>query len=681
VDKVLLREALADARRAPEGAFTLTVERAGILRAYVQTRRKSGFHSGADRALCEKIERLLVAQRDSENGHADAANVETRRQQAVMRTAIDKILQNRWSSVTPDDVALLRGAYQEITSQRKPNERLRALLAKVLATVDAHAPRFENALLDAGDVYSAPSWDVTPVPVSDALPEKVPTRLSNLEGLPVDLHVRTYLFEGDTILDGDVSADVFLTVSAGRVRVLGSVSGHIVADGDIKIDENVLGGTLISRHGEIEAGRVMMGSTVVACGGSVHCERIEAPERAFAWDTIHVQDKALSAEIAARNVTIGDDAVSCTITSCGSVRAKALCSGARGDTVVRLQKELTCELWGRDLPKDGLERQRQVRDLQQQITQAEAADRYTHRMIQDCHRTALYYLLSGAESAALTLALQGKRTREENLRRILALGEGIASHYRHVIEQGETEDSAALAKYFKEQEKSIEYLQKDFASIPDELSSGDKRYAVDRLAEIHGLARLVHEAVGTPDAMTALEERLEKRLSTLRRTMDHLKRDIASTLQSLGIPQSKLNEIEQTGDLGTLVIHTRDKALASTPEVQQRARSPLIRLLLSSADRYARTLDNRRENIVELRSELRNLRNALSNDRLILFSERSPQSCFVEADRFDAGTVITASTVKKTGFDSRLARVIQLDKPLEQRTKFVLMDELIERID
>src|SRR5690606_41191174 len=103
--------------------------------------------------------------------------------------------------------------------------------------------------------------------------------------------------------------------------------------------------------------------------------------------------------------------------------------------------------------------------------------------------------------------------------------------------------------------------------------------------------------------------------------------------------------------------------------------------ILSSADRYARTLDNRRENVVELRSELRTLRNALSSERLILFSDPTPQSCCVEADGFDAGTVITASAVKKTGFDSRLARVIQLDKPIGQRTKFVLTDELIERID
>src|SRR5690606_24904752 len=225
-------------------------------------------------------------------------------------------------------------------SQRNPNERLRALLAKVLAAVDAHAPRFGDALLDAGDVSSAPSWDVTPVPVSDAFAEKAPTRLSNLEGLPVDLHVRTYLFDGDTILDGDVAADVFLTVSAGRIRVTGSVSGHIVSDGDIHVDGNVLGGTVISRHGDIQTGRVTMGSTVVACGGSAHCERIEAPERAFAWDTFHVAEKALSAEIAGKNIVIGDDAVSCTITSCGSVRSKALRSGTRGETVVRLQKEL-----------------------------------------------------------------------------------------------------------------------------------------------------------------------------------------------------------------------------------------------------------------------------------------------------------------------------------------------------
>lgn len=684
VDKVLLRDAIAEVQRTPSENAPLTVEHAGILRAYLQSRKQPGFHSGAERTLCERIEKRLRQNQGRNNGAVpQVAGAENQRMQLTLRAAIDKVLQNRWSSLTPADVALLRGAYEEVNAQRTPNERIKGILSRVLAAVDARGQQFDGAAKSSDTASSDPqTWQITPVAAEDAFHEQAPKPYSVIEGMPLQIMVRTYIFDGDTIIGGDIPADVFLTVNEGRVKVAGSVSGHIVAEGDIIVEENLHGGTLFSRQGDIIVQRAMVGSTLVARSGSVTCTLLEAPKTAFAGNEFRIKEKALSATISARHVFVKEKAVSSTITSCGRVQIGEVASGSRGDTLICLQREITCERWGRTMEKEAADRHRKVRELRQQITDAEAADRFTHRLIQNCHRTALYYLLSGSDRASEALSLQGKRTREDNLRRIVAMGEGIAGYYRFAIEEAGDADKATLDKFLKEQEKSMALLKKDIESIPDEFGSGDKLYALERVSEVHGITRRLHMALGTVDAEHYLKNTFEERMKALRKTREDVSRDVERTLRGLGIPPDKLDEIEHGDDLGAMVIHLRDQAMnESNPERQQRARSPLIRLLLSSADRFARALDNRREQIAEYRSELRGVRDSLVKDRLVVFGDGQPRSCFVEAEKFDAGTVVSASSIKKSGFDTKIARVIQLERAIERHAKFTLNEDLIERID
>ena len=145
MDKSQLQAVLARINAAPIGGeVPLTVEDAGLLHAFVTVRQRAGDLSARERALLNRVIGVLKAWKQP--GETDEGS--QRRQQMLLRKAIDKAQQNLWPAMHADEVALLQSTRQMLdglVSKSKGNERLLALLNDLLKRYDDYQLRESTA--------------------------------------------------------------------------------------------------------------------------------------------------------------------------------------------------------------------------------------------------------------------------------------------------------------------------------------------------------------------------------------------------------------------------------------------------------------------------------------------------------------------------------------------------------
>jgi hypothetical protein len=112
-----------------------------------------------------------------------------------------------------------------------------------------------------------------------------------------------------------------------------------------------------------------------------------------------------------------------------------------------------------------------------------------------------------------------------------------------------------------------------------------------------------------------------------------------------------------------------------------RAHSPLIRFLMTTVDRNRKNLQGVEAELQEARNELARLRSRLGDEAAILFADAAPGSVYVEAQVYEAGTVITTSPELRHGVDGSLREVIGIQQPIVGTTRFVLEKSLLRRVE
>jgi hypothetical protein len=690
MNKALLTKQLDQIKNLPPGeTCDFSEEGAGVLHTFVTARAKVPNLNQTELALHQKIKRLLSHWENTCKITTSApANAPDQRTQLVLRAAIDKVLQDDFSSLSLDDAALLRGTYASLSarSSSESNNRLQSLLVKVIQRLDEVQPESAgtSTIFDDDDLVAEKSQGIvytnqinTETDFGDI--SKTPYKI--LEGIEVNINVRKFEYEGNTLIAGDVPKDVLIKITGGSLQINGFVTGNVIADEDIHIDGNIQGGIAISLKGSIRLDRCLMGTRLIALKGKIYCTHLEAPETAFAWDTLQVDGAVLSGQVFGGKIEVNGKAVSTDFYSSGQINVSRVETGTRGPCGIFLNSLLTCEDYGRFMDKSFEEKQTRVSELVQQTLLAEQLDRYTHTMIHNSYRTALFYLLGGVDNANSAMDLQGMQMKMAYFEQIVALSESITGYIRNELEIGETINVENFHDFMGETQDTFKLILSDIESLPEEFGSTHKRYLLDRCHEYEAFTRNICDTHDQDNIKTKVMTVFTKTLSSWRGTLGDSKRDIQALIQQFELPEETLHKIEHAPEsLDEMLDETVDMIFKKNDFQQvQRAKSPLIRLLRQSADRYARNIETNHTKILQYRKEIKELKEQLYDESVVLYGDASTGSCSFTASFCEDGTVISSSRSQRTGRDTNLAKTIVLEHTVEEEVEFERLDNLVQR--
>jgi len=690
MNKELLTKQLQLIKNVPPGEnCEFTEEGAGVLRSFVNARKKLPDLSKTETALHSKIMRLITNWENTcKVPNPPQPTSPDQRSQLVLRAAIDKVMNGNMASLSSDEAALLRGSYTSLSARpgTGSTERLQTLLTKVIQKLDeAASPNgSESSIFEDKTLVQESSPEkqfANEVNSETDFGDISKTPFKILAGIDVNINVRQFEFVGNTLIAGDVPKDVLVKVIDGSLQVNGFVAGNLLVDEDIQVDGNIQGGIVISLFGSIGLDRCLMGTRLIALKGNVNCNHLEAPHTAFAWDTIHVDGAVLSGKVYGGNIEIKGKAVSTEFYCSGQVNVDRVETGTRGPCTIFLNSLLTCEDYGRFMDKSDEEKQRRVTELNTQIVTCEQLDQYTHTMIHNSYRTGLFYLLGGVDSASSAMNLQGMQSKAMYLEQVVALSESITNYTRAELENESNFNIENFEDFVRETQETFKMISKDIQALPDEFGSTHRRFLLDRCDEFKAFARKVGGLDDVEEIKFQVITLFTKILSSWRGTLGEVKRDIQELIEQFGLPEETLHKIEHAPETLDNMLDETIENIHREREIQaiQRAKSPLIRLLRESADRYARNIEASHTKIQRYRKEVKDIKAHLQDDSVVLYGETGVGSCTFSAQYCGDGTVISSSRNQRTGRDTHLAKTIVLESTVEESVEFERLDNLVQR--
>lgn len=696
MDNALLAKQLDIVKNTPPGkSVAFTVEGAGMLRAFVQARGRRNDISSGESALHKKIAGLLATWETSgpEVTRAPAKPGKEKRTQRMLRGAIDKVLKEQFSEVTGEEIKLLHATY-EVFSKRcdnnpDPNPRLVGMLKSALDALAANEDKLRVGSDDASvfDTTSPTNGSLTAVSIEntivadDAFTNIQRSSITVIEEVKIDLNVRIFEYTGGTSISGDIPSDVLVKVSNGGIVVYGFVAGYLVADGDIEIDGNIQGGGAISNAGSITLERSLMGASLVAKRGSVTCDHLESPERVFAWETLRVNGPCMVADITAGAIRVSGSVSAAKLSSCGHIVCEGLSVSSRSATVVYLADHIKCDAYSRSMSDELDNSYRDIGTLKKNIAKIEDMDRFTLRLIHNTYRTALYYLLGGIKSASGAKNLQGKQIRKLYVGQLISVVEGITEFYTDAHEYPEKHSDETVNDFDAEMKNTRDRIRNEIEALPEDVGTNHRRILLERISELKRLARIVHREYSEENTTTALTSMVANARNTWRTEYEQTDRELLELVQSFGIDKKLLDRIEHQPELLEQLLDEtiEEKKEKGSADDMQRLKSPLVRLLRTTADRYKRMIQQNLDTIVETRKKLSDAVQRLDEEAAVKFAEKVPGAASVEASHFDTGVIITVSPVSRRGMDTTIAKVIVIAKEINTTTRFDLRNKLIQR--
>lgn len=349
MNKELLSKNLQIIKSLPPGeTCQLDAEGAGVLQAFVKARSQQNGITPAEKALHKKIMTVLSTWNNGTQSRTPQVSPQ-KRTQLVLREAIDKVKQQQFQAITEEEIKLLRGTYEVFAkrnlAENDPNARLMTLLKSTLDTLDEHQAELKGIgdsslfdTLEPTEGAEQPDEIKNELMADEAFTDIQTTQLRNVEDIELDINVRIFEFEGNTVISGDIPNDVLVKVTDGSATLNGFVSGYIAADGDVTVNGNIQGGGLISNHGSIKLERSLMGAALIAKRGNITCDHLESPEWAFAWDTITVNGPCMAGVATAGSMKIQGKVMAAELRSCGKVEIESLETSSRSQTYSASQR-------------------------------------------------------------------------------------------------------------------------------------------------------------------------------------------------------------------------------------------------------------------------------------------------------------------------------------------------------
>jgi len=134
MDKSHLEKVLEKVRHLRvDEAHTLTIEDVGILGMFLEKSASMGKEGGTLDVLSRHVRQLLDAWEESRPAESDNETPDNeRRNQHLLRAAIDKLQKEDWNSVTKEETDLVRLTHLHLQKKSQAGDRSNDRLVKIL---------------------------------------------------------------------------------------------------------------------------------------------------------------------------------------------------------------------------------------------------------------------------------------------------------------------------------------------------------------------------------------------------------------------------------------------------------------------------------------------------------------------------------------------------------------------
>jgi len=497
--------------------------------------------------------------------------------------------------------------------------------------------------------------------------------IRTLDGIVVDLLVRTFEADGDIELVGELEEDQLVIVRGGRVVVDGFCGGHIVAEGDITVKGNAAAGFLVSKHGDIHVEDGLSRCRLIAKSGKVVAKRLESPACVFGWHGVFVDGGMAGGRVLGRNVEIGGEVTGGQAHAAGALKAKAFRVGARSTTVACLRTSISCEDYGRPME----DRERKLRRSIGKHTHAaqlmQRLIRYATRDIHDSQRTTLYVLLGANVNARNIRSVRGLQCQMNFLTEIIGITQRLYNHLRWAGTSYNPEAGSESEVIAEECLGGYKAIGEDLQTLGTSFDLRHKNVIYRACADMTNVSNELKRSALKPRDMRSTADEIFRRLEKWRTLLEELTEETTSMVSEFGVHPDLVRKIESEPEkLDSMLghLHAKFKKEQQSSERAARVRLPIVRLIQTQIDRHKKNVAIWQRTLDSARAESKKIYEALGANSVILFADDTPGALYVEADEMDAGVKIVIDPVPNEDPAQTARTCIELGKAAETLTRF-----------
>jgi hypothetical protein len=575
-----------------------------------------------------------------------------------LRHALTKLREKAFASLTEAEESLLRSTLDTLRGEvnTPAQAQLRILVAGMLAGLDAwraSAPPAESTPDPApartgviGLGTATKDWEGKPEKVisGDALlTGGHRQQVTELAGVPVRFVARCHEVEGNVRIEGDIPDDMLLLARSGSVHVEGYVFGHVAASGPVTVTGNAAGATLVSRNGDIRAGRLLNKSVAVAPEGSVACDEINGARLVYAGETVTVGGDVSGGRVTGRAVTVTGTVSGAELHAAGPVAAGALKPGAKEPTVVCLRGWFTTGEYGCPPDDSVTALRRAMTKTQYRAAMLDAMQRYLLRDIANSQRVLLYYLAGHVEDRSTLCLLRGAHAHTALLDQAIEAGTSLHGCLDAQAAAGGQADALEVQALAGDCLAAMRRVRLGAKAIPADFYATYQEALDIVVRRLSHTAKKLCECAIPSEEFTRLRNSLGEHVARWRSERDATAENARRLLEKTGIDRKLITCIEDAGRNLTALL---DQALAqATKDMaggKPRSEAGFVRLLNETIRVHEANLSRVRQEAEVCQAEEARLRAALLGEPSFVSWERDGKVASVTADRYEPGVVVTS---------------------------------------
>lgn len=483
-------------------AECLNPEECDALRAYAVNRLADPGLSERERQQCHRIQQMLADRSPTEASPPSDTEALRRRNNWTLRNAIEKGLRGTAGEIDPGELRLIENTLRELSALSEPAANHMRLLRLLEQTLDAYysfyaesvtaKPATVGALHE--DESQPPSIEITAVSCETFFQGAQRQRLDLLGPLTIGQNLYTYEHSGDLRLYGDMPQDKALIIHDGSLRITGSISGAVQVDGDITVEGNLSGGTLLSNAGSIAVDRVLAGSRLLTLRGSATCSALERASLVYCAGQLKIAGPVMESRVICRRGDIKGAITRGRISFMEELAAEGITRDPSKPCIVEFRGVLSNLDFGGELEDHEAHTIKEYVRSRFEVEQTKAIQRAFTADLLNAQRALLYLLDGGADQTVASVCdLHAARTYNSTLQ---VIGRELLLALQRAMELQGLPDVTVLIPALDVCQRGLRYLKGEAEALPQDLATQRKQKIVSAVSQLSNIAKQIRDSGG-----------------------------------------------------------------------------------------------------------------------------------------------------------------------------------------
>lgn len=640
----LLHTALEKAKKPHCLPEHFSPEETEALQSHVVNRLADPSLSEGERAECLRMQSLLAHRQPQSHPEApEQSDTESlrRRNNLTLRHAIERGMQGRAGELDANELRLLENTLRDLSAMIEPaanHLRLRRLVEQTLDAYYAHyaasVTGSKTAPAPREQPRPAEASEVTGIPCAEFFQGAQRQKVHALGPLPLGKNLYYYEHQGDLHLVGEIPEDSALIIHEGGLKLSGSSGGMVQVEGDIQVSGNVSGGVLLSASGQIEVGRVLAGSRVIALRGGVRCAAVERASLLYCAESLSVAGAVQDSRILCRSASVHGTISRGRIGVMESLNAVGVMRDSTNPPIVERRALISVLDLGGELEDHETQSLKEAARTYFEVVQAEAIDSAFQRDFVDLQRALLFLVQSGGgASEAQVSALRDLQSARAYSGILLALADALIHSTQRYIELPGIPDVLVLVPALDVCQRVLRNLKAESEALPQDLVPQRRQKIASAISQLANLAKQARDSNGSASELAGLIVALRDRAQEWRSEANSLNGQIEEALQPL---KQSLSE--------DVMAETRSSDLAAQVKaaIEKGAtlRSRLMPPLKKCIEHYGQGAAKWGGGLAEARAKLKQAQTLLEETGSIHFTRTSDVGIIVGGEGMGEGAVI-----------------------------------------